>query len=85
MIMRASSIFGVIALAMGLGTTAASAETREYRWCARYDAWSYNCGFVTFRQCMATVSGAGGICQPNPRAVAADPRSLDDRRKSRGY
>lgn len=35
-------------------------------WCAYYDPWSYNCGFATFQQCLATISGAGGVCQPNP-------------------
>jgi hypothetical protein len=25
-----------------------------------------NCGFVSYRQCMATVSGIGGFCQRNP-------------------
>lgn len=24
-----------------------------------------NCGFSTWRQCMATVSGIGGFCEPN--------------------
>jgi hypothetical protein len=29
-----------------------------------------NCGFATIQQCLATISGVGGICTPNPRAVA---------------
>ncbi len=39
----------------------------EYPWCANYgrDGGS-NCGFSTFEQCMATVSGIGGSCDPNP-------------------
>jgi Protein of unknown function (DUF3551) len=40
-----------------------------YRWCAVYGAKSggaTNCGFVTLAQCRATVSGIGGMCQPNP-------------------
>jgi hypothetical protein len=70
--MRTATIFAVIVAAMSLSThtTPARAQAREYPWCARYDAWSYNCGFATFQQCLATISGAGGICERNPRAVA---------------
>src|SRR5215510_13686557 len=38
------------------------------RWCANYDAGKLggqNCGFFTWDQCMATVSGIGGICVIN--------------------
>lgn len=39
-----------------------------YRWCAQYGGRgsATNCGFVTYRQCMATVSGIGGFCERNP-------------------
>lgn len=40
-----------------------------YPWCARYGgdmAGVSNCGFVTWEQCMATVSGVGGFCERNP-------------------
>jgi hypothetical protein len=37
-----------------------------------------NCGFTTWQQCMATVSGIGGSCEPNqfysPRAQATTKR-----------
>jgi len=39
-----------------------------YRWCAQYtgrDA-ARNCGFVTYGQCRASVSGVGGYCEENP-------------------
>jgi len=40
-----------------------------YPWCAQYSGGAHgggrNCGFVTFEQCMATVSGIGGFCEPN--------------------
>ncbi|MGB9368022.1 MAG: DUF3551 domain-containing protein [Xanthobacteraceae bacterium] len=36
-----------------------------YPWCARYNAYTSNCGFKTWQQCQATVSGAGGYCQQN--------------------
>jgi hypothetical protein len=48
-----------------------AAQADPYKWCAVYSGRSggggTNCGFVTYQQCMATVSGAGGYCQPNPR------------------
>jgi hypothetical protein len=46
--------------AAGSGTASAAP------WCAYYDAYTYNCGFRTFEQCLATISGAGGFCQRNP-------------------
>ena len=39
-----------------------------YPWCAVYGAdmsGVSNCGFLTWEQCMATVSGVGGFCEPN--------------------
>jgi hypothetical protein len=51
--------------------SAAQAEVL-YPWCAEYgfDYGARNCGFVSGSQCMATVSGIGGICTPNPRYFA---------------
>jgi hypothetical protein len=49
----------------------AKAEYRGDKWCAWYDAYANNCGFATFEQCLATVSGAGGICRQNPNWVPA--------------
>lgn len=40
-----------------------------YPWCAQYSGGgmggSSNCGFSTFAQCQATVSGVGGFCVRN--------------------
>ena len=39
-------------------------------WCADYNfhhGGATNCGFATFQQCLATVSGIGGSCGPNPQ------------------
>lgn len=81
--MRKTTIFAVIVAAWGLAAHATPARATEYPWCARYDAWSNNCGFTTFRQCLATISGAGGICERNPRALALDdaPRPAHAKRK----
>ena len=41
----------------------------EYPWCAQYGGpggeGGRNCGFYTFEQCLATVSGVGGFCERN--------------------
>jgi Protein of unknown function (DUF3551) len=46
----------------------AAAQNRP--WCAYYDFGqdgATNCGFSTYQQCLATVSGVGGSCGPNPQ------------------
>ena len=46
-----------------------SAAMVIYPWCAEYGGRSFgaeNCGFVTFKQCLATIAGNGGFCKPNP-------------------
>ena len=71
--MRHLLIAGALAF-VALAPTGAAAQERQYPWCARYDWTTYNCGFVSFGQCMATVQGAGGRCEPNPRYVPGEPR-----------
>jgi hypothetical protein len=43
------------------------AEAQNYPWCAQYSdgSGSKNCGFTTFQQCLADVSGVGGFCTQN--------------------
>lgn len=56
-----------------LAAAAAPARAYEkpydpYPWCAAYGydmGGASNCGFLTWEQCMATVSGVGGFCEPN--------------------
>jgi hypothetical protein len=46
------------------------AEAQNYPWCAYYnfkEGGATNCGWVTFEQCLAAVSGVGGSCGPNPQ------------------
>ena len=44
-------------------------QAQPYAWCAYYRGGSgTSCGFRTFEQCMASVSGVGGTCNPNPAA-----------------
>jgi hypothetical protein len=43
------------------------AEAQNYPWCAQYSGGDggMNCGFTTFQQCLADVSGIGGFCVQN--------------------
>ena len=54
------------------------------RWCAQYSGGrgggGTNCGFFTWNQCMATVSGVGGFCVPNQFYNPCGPKG---RRRSR--
>ncbi|MCC6778616.1 MAG: DUF3551 domain-containing protein [Hyphomicrobiales bacterium] len=45
--------------------TAAGSSAQAAPWCAFYDASTYNCGFHSYQQCLATISGVGGICRQN--------------------
>jgi hypothetical protein len=56
---------GVVLLLTASGLSAAQAD--PYPWCAIYSVGdaAYNCYFLTFQQCQRTISGIGGICQPN--------------------
>ena len=74
-----TSLFA-LALFAATATFGSHADAQNYPWCARYGNGfgGTNCGFTTFAQCMATVSGIGGFCQENdwyhPPAPAAAPR-----------
>jgi hypothetical protein len=62
------------AIAVLLLAAAPPAQAREYPWCARYDWTTSNCGFVSLQQCLATIYGIGGRCEPNPRFAPQGPR-----------
>jgi Protein of unknown function (DUF3551) len=69
-IMKAAlSLFGVLFVAAAISTPA-HAQNRP--WCAFYSGHfggATNCGFSTYEQCLATISGVGGWCQPNTMYV----------------
>jgi hypothetical protein len=62
---------GICAVVSALG--APRAEAQNYPWCANYGSpagdGGTNCGFTTFQQCLATVSGIGGSCDRNTQYV----------------
>ena len=58
----------ILSFFAAVGGLAASAEAQNYPWCAQYGGGmggAMNCGFTTFQQCQATVSGVGGFCIQN--------------------
>ena len=62
---------------IGIAALAGPAEAQNYPWCAVLNTGdaSYNCGFVSFEQCLATVRGIGGTCMVNTTYnPAATPR-----------
>jgi hypothetical protein len=61
--------FGIL---LATGALGSSAQAQNYPWCATYggrDGGGENCGFVTFQQCLATLSGMGGFCNRNTQYV----------------
>jgi hypothetical protein len=67
-------------LAVVAFTTVFDARSGAYAqgaWCSWYDAYTYNCGFYTYEQCLANIQGVGGWCAPNafytPRRGQDDP------------
>ena len=61
------SAFAVVALGLVASMALAKAEI-TYPWCAQYGDrdGARNCGFSTFEQCRAAISGNGGYCEQNP-------------------
>jgi hypothetical protein len=75
-------VLGVVTLAAVFNTPA---KAQNYPWCAQYSdgTGSKNCGFVSFQQCLADVSGVGGFCiQNSTYQPAAGPGAS---RFRRGY
>ena len=75
-----------VAATMLLAALPNSASAQNYPWCAQY-GWRdgpRNCGFVSWNQCMATVSGVGGFCERNAMYVPTErARPRKSRRVSR--
>jgi len=60
----------LIALGILCGTalSGTAAHAQNYPWCADYGGQmggSSNCGFSTYEQCQAALSGNGGFCNRN--------------------
>ena len=59
-----------VALAVSAPILASVSAQAQGPWCAEQGGRnSYrNCGYYTYGQCRAAVSGVGGFCSPNPAA-----------------
>jgi hypothetical protein len=59
------------ALLAGVAGISTHADAQNYPWCAYLSAMggATNCGFTTFEQCMAYVSGNRGFCARNTQYV----------------
>jgi hypothetical protein len=72
--------------ALSIGSTPVLADGA---WCARDTKGGTNCGFHTFAQCQADISGIGGSCSPNPFFLGANggdfAYSASPRRRARGW
>jgi hypothetical protein len=69
--MRKIAALGVSLCTQAIGSLDAEAGA----WCAYYDSYTYNCGFRTFDQCRATISGESRAwCSPNPAGGYEEPR-----------
>ncbi len=66
-------LFVSAVLTASIGTPA---RAQNYPWCAFYTGpvQATNCGFSTYQQCLATISGVGGYCQPNTTYVPPPAR-----------
>jgi hypothetical protein len=69
---RGSNAAKTIALMFGISTLigliGTAAHAQNYPWCSQYTGsmgGSMNCGFTTYEQCQANVSGIGGFCIRN--------------------
>jgi hypothetical protein len=64
-----ASKLAILVGATALGAlTATAVHAQNYPWCSQYTGsmgGSMNCGFSTYAQCMANVSGIGGFCIRN--------------------
>jgi hypothetical protein len=76
----------LLALVGAITVLGTPAQAQNYPWCAQYSGralgGAQNCGFVSFAQCMATVSGIGGFCVQNNMYQPPAPRA---RKKKKTY
>jgi Protein of unknown function (DUF3551) len=62
-----------LGVVVATAATDTAATAQNYPWCALYSGdfgGATNCGFSTWQQCQADVSGIGGFCEPNNTYVA---------------
>jgi hypothetical protein len=81
-------VFFLVGSIIGLAGAATPAQAQNYPWCADYGeemGGSSNCGFSTFEQCMAALSGNGGFCNRNTQYVPSGGGGQPPRRHRRPW
>lgn len=70
-------LLALAALAL-LPMPGSAAHADPYKWCAHlggHDDFGTECYYLTYKQCMDTVAGIGGSCEPN---LSYDGRPVTD-------
>ena len=83
---RVISFLAISVLALVASSERGNAEI-TYPWCAQYSGGGEggggrNCGFWSYEQCRATVSGIGGSCEMNAMYRGPQPRRIEPIRRS---
>ena len=55
----------VIAISLSATVLFCTDGAQAAPWCARCSTGLNACNFYSFQQCMASVFGVGGVCEPN--------------------
>jgi hypothetical protein len=88
-LLRSSFMRNIVLAAAALAALSfTSAPARaDGAWCARDTKGGTNCGFHTFAQCQADISGLGGFCSPNPffQSYNRAYQNSNARRRARDY
>jgi Protein of unknown function (DUF3551) len=65
-------LLAALGILVGVAGISDRAQAQNYPWCAVYGNGfgGRNCGFSTFEQCEATISGIGGFCSQNTQYQA---------------
>jgi Protein of unknown function (DUF3551) len=81
--MRTLKLASVAIGVLSLCAMPARAQYVGGSWCANYgnQGGGTNCGFYSYDQCMAAISGNGGMCSRNQWSSGSSDR--DSRRRSR--
>jgi hypothetical protein len=85
---KVSFVIAAALMLMALpGSKAEAAAYCAYAGGGRGGGGYENCGYYTWEQCLATISGAGGFCMRNPHDPAlwgypVEPRSYKHRRRA---
>jgi hypothetical protein len=68
----------IVGTAFALQSAPASAQTVQYYpWCSQSPENNAECSFISEQQCLATIAGNGGYCEPNPALTNVPPIATD--------